>query len=226
MKALKLTALVLAVSLLVSMSTAKGAAVWNRQIDWGAPTPGPAVAPSNPSPDGLGSLTYGHVWSEGTGLDDPDVASRWYAQPGTAMEWDPSWIVASGGKKLWAVTDNQAANIRWDLMTQVTSGHTATFAPMVQWHNPSNETMNIEAGGMMRLEWYGDHADTDPTVDVVVARVGGAHHGAKEADSFDAPGKELHESQRHNRLSALGRHGCDIEALGHGSIPPPLLRPG
>lgn len=182
MKALKLTALCLVVSLMMAVPVAKGDAVWNRQTDWAADPAAESIGgPLNPSPDSAGNPAYKHVWATGTGLDDPTVVNRWYAQPGTPMVWDPSW--AGGPRKLWAVANDVAANIRSDLMTQVTTGWTGTYAPMVRWENPTGARMGIKATGTLRLEWYGSYT-SDPTVDVVIARVGSMPGDIQELKSW------------------------------------------
>jgi len=174
MKALTLTALLLAVSLAVFVPVAKGdvGATWDRQAAWGndaaTQTPG---GPLNPSPDFAGNPTYGYVWATGSGLNDFNPANRWYAQIGTPMVWDPTW--AGGTKKLWAQADDIAPNIRWDLMSQVTSGWTRKNAPVVQWRNPTGSLIGVKVTGRIRVEWFGDDyvVGGNPNVDIAIARI-------------------------------------------------------
>jgi len=174
MKLLKLTAMLLAVSLIVSVPMAKGAAfvIWDREADWTSnPDTQSPGGPTNPSPDSGNNPTYNHVWAAGEGLDGP-MADRWYVQPGTPMVWDPEWA-GDDEKLVWAQEDDVLPIIRWDMMVQVTSGWTRKNAPVVQWQNPMGATIAVTVTGSFALQWFGTYG-AEPTVDVVVARIGSA----------------------------------------------------
>jgi len=176
MKTLKLTALLLAASLICAVPVAKAEVVWDRQADWAAdPATTTVNGPGNFTPDFAKNPTYKNVWTTGSGLNDPTASNRWYAQIGTPMVWDPSW--AGGTKKLFAQELDTAPNIRWDLMSQVTSGATRMNAPVVQWHNPTDAVIGIKVTGSIDLQWFGwDYViGGNPTVDVVVSLIGPSH---------------------------------------------------
>jgi len=137
---------------------------WDREADWnfgGGP---------NPALDGSGNPAYRYVWSTGRGLNNPVAADRWYAKNGALMVWDPNW--AGGPKSVWAAGNDTPPNIRWDLMTCMTTGDaTSTNRPMVQWQSPPGSDWAVTVTGDLSIQWFGTYT-SDPLVDVVIARIG------------------------------------------------------
>jgi len=143
--------------------TDTAATVWNRELDW-------SLSQANPAPDAAGNPTYRYAWSTGTGLSNPNPPSRWYAQDGTNMVWDPKWV--GGNKSFWVASNDTLPNIRWDSMTLATGGGAdSTARPQVQWSCPDDSNYAVSVTGSFTVDWFGAFA-SDAVVDVVIARIG------------------------------------------------------
>ncbi len=125
--------------LLISATTAVHATpygpgfTWNRISDYQAGTTIGSTT-GNPNPDQNGSPAWSYEYYQGWGNWDS----------GTLLPWN-GWR--------WA---NSYGNIsKWDQNNHFLNDASFTRTPLIRWINPTNETIDINLGGWLKLFWLG-----------------------------------------------------------------------
>lgn len=160
---MKHTFFLLALAGLTEFAFAQTPHFWDRESDWVVqPDSSTGTSLGNPSTDSLGQACYEYSYvTSGGGLGS---ANPWYDEPRTLKVWDNSWYGGEGG---WAGSDNIGAVSLRGWFTH--PGQWVSDVPIVTWHNPQPNTVELLMTGSISVVWTGDFGIAEPVnVDLVI----------------------------------------------------------